>query len=230
MSTSTQPAQQTGSDTLILVDAQDNEIGACEKVDCHLGRGKLHRAFSVFLFDPAGKLLLQQRSSQKMLWGGYWANSCCSHPRLGESTDEAARRRINEELGVDCDLRYLYKFEYHAEFGDIGSEHELCYVYAGHFDGVVNPDPDEVADYRFVTPEELTAAIAADGDKYSPWLKLEWAEITQRFLADIVPALVSYVHIVRADSQRRARRDRSGKIQVTINRMIVDGSTINSAG
>ena len=173
-------------DTLILVDEQDNEIGSCEKVECHLGKGKLHRAFSVFLFDPEGKLLIQQRSPQKMLWGGYWANSCCSHPRLGESTEAAALRRIKEELGVEATLTYLYKFVYHAKFGDIGSEYENCYVYAGRFDGIVSADPEEISEFRFVTPNELTAEIEANAEKYSPWLKMEWEEITAKYLHQIL--------------------------------------------
>lgn len=174
------------SDVLILVDEQDNEIGSCEKVDAHLGLGKLHRAFSVFLFNPAGELLIQQRSSQKMLWGGYWANSCCSHPRLGEGTDEAANRRIREELGVESELTYLYKFVYHAEFGRIGSEHENCYVYAGHFDGEVHADPEEIQDWRFVTPDQLTAEITAHPEQFAPWFKLEWERIRANFLQDLI--------------------------------------------
>jgi isopentenyl-diphosphate delta-isomerase len=174
------------SDVLILVDEQDNEIGSCEKVDAHLGEGKLHRAFSVFLFNPAGELLIQQRSSQKMLWGGYWANSCCSHPRLGESTNEAANRRIREELGVESELTYLYKFVYHAEFGEIGSEHENCYVYAGHFNGEVHADPEEIQEWRFVTPAELTEQITANSDHFTPWFKLEWAEIRSKYLQQLL--------------------------------------------
>jgi len=174
------------NDMLILVDEQDNETGSCAKVDCHVGQGKLHRAFSVFLFNPAGELLIQQRSSQKMLWGGYWANSCCSHPRLGEDTQDAAHRRIKEELGVECQLTYLYKFVYHTEFGDVGSEHENCHVYAGRFDGNVHADPEEIQEWCFVTPDELTAEIASNGDRFSPWLKLEWEEIRSRFLDQIL--------------------------------------------
>jgi len=177
--------KQLQTDTLILVDEDDNEIGSCEKEAAHLGQGKLHRAFSVFLFNPEGKLLIQQRSPQKMLWGGYWANSCCSHPRLGESTEDAAYRRIQEELGVSSELRYLYKFVYHAEFGDVGSEHENCYVYAGQIDGEVNVDPDEISDWRFITPDELTAEIEANGERFSPWLKMEWAEIRANYLDEI---------------------------------------------
>jgi isopentenyl-diphosphate delta-isomerase len=174
------------SDVLILVDEQDNEIGSCEKLDAHLGQGKLHRAFSVFLFNPAGELLIQQRSSQKMLWGGYWANSCCSHPRQGESTDDAALRRIEEELGIESELTYLYKFVYHAEFGDAGSEYENCYVYAGHFDGEVHADPEEIQEWRFVTPDNLTEEISANSDRFTPWFKLEWEEIRAEFLSKIL--------------------------------------------
>jgi isopentenyl-diphosphate delta-isomerase len=181
-----QEALKLSTDTLILVDEQDNETGSCEKVDCHVGQGKLHRAFSVFLFNPEGKVLLQQRSQKKMLWGGYWANSCCSHPRLGETTDAAARRRIHEELGVDCELQYLYKFVYHAQFGGIGSEHENCWVYAGHFDGQINIDTNEIADTRFLSPDELTAELENNGDIYSPWLKLEWARIQQDYLVNLI--------------------------------------------
>lgn len=178
--------RQAAPDTLILVDESDNEIGQLGKVDCHVGDGLLHRAFSVFLFNPQGELLIQQRAAGKMLWGGYWANSCCSHPRAGEDTLAAAHRRIREELGVACELRYLYKFVYHARFGEVGSEHENCWVFAGHFDGRVTPNAAEVADWRFISPGELTQEITANGDIYTPWLKLEWEQITQRYLADLL--------------------------------------------
>jgi isopentenyl-diphosphate delta-isomerase len=179
-------AELNTPDTLILVDNNDNEVGAMEKVDCHLGDGILHRAFSVFLFNPDGELLIQQRSPQKMLWGGYWANSCCSHPRQGEDTRTAALRRIREELGVTCELRYLYKFVYQAKFGDVGSEHENCWVFTGHFDGELDINNDEISDWRFISPNELTHEIAANGEIYTPWLKLEWQRITADYLADLI--------------------------------------------
>ena len=174
------------SDVLILVDEDDNPVGTSEKYDCHTGTGKLHRAFSVFLFDPDGRLLIQQRSSNKMLWGGYWANSCCSHPRLGEDTDDAAARRVKEELGVSTELSFLYKFVYHAQFGTVGAEYENCWVYTGSFDGKVAVDPDEIAAWRFVTPDELTAEIEAESDKFSPWFKLEWERIRSDFLHRVI--------------------------------------------
>ncbi|MCC5793626.1 MAG: isopentenyl-diphosphate Delta-isomerase [Chromatiales bacterium] len=177
--------QLAASDPLILVDSQDREVGSLSKAECHEGSGVLHRAFSLFLFNPAGELLLQQRSAHKRLWGGYWANSCCSHPRLGEKVEEAAIRRVREELGVSCRPRFLYKFEYHAQFGDAGAEHELCWVYAADLDREPRPNPDEISSVRWVSPEQLTQEIAQDPGRFTPWLKLEWARISRDFLGGI---------------------------------------------
>lgn len=175
-------------DLLILVDGDDREVGTLEKVACHVGDGILHRAFSVFLFNPAGEVLVQQRAPGKMLWPGFWSNSCCSHPRPGEDTAAAAVRRVREELQIGCRLQYLYKFQYQARFGDVGSEHELCYVYAGYTGEQPVADPAEVTAFRWVSPAELTAAVAAEPGRYSPWMKLEWAEITARHLDGILAA------------------------------------------
>ena len=177
---------QHETDMLILVDEQDKQVGSLEKLDCHLGQGRLHRAFSVFLFDAGNRVLMQQRSANKMLWGGYWTNSCCSHPRLDETTQDAAHRRTKEELGVECDLQYLYKFVYHAEFGNIGSEYEHCWVFAGYFDGNLHVDPVEIAATRFLTPDELTADIEKNNNVYTPWLKLEWERIRRDYLTSLI--------------------------------------------
>jgi isopentenyl-diphosphate delta-isomerase len=174
------------TEPLILVDRDDREIGFSSKEDCHRGAGRLHRAFSIFLFDRRGRLLLQQRSGTKPLWPLHWSNSCCSHPRRGESVEAAARRRVREELELDCRPAFLYKFEYRAEFGTVGTEHELCWVYAGWISGEPEANDAEIAAWRFVTPVELTAEIAAQPDRFTPWLKLEWAEIEARHLAGIL--------------------------------------------
>jgi isopentenyl-diphosphate Delta-isomerase len=172
-------------DLLILVDGEDNAVGEMSKAECHLGNGTLHRAFSVFLFNENGDLLLQQRSKNKPLWPLIWANSCCSHPRAGEATLSAAHRRVNEELGIKTNLEYLFKFEYQAQYNEQGAEHELCWVFVGHFTGDPKVDPSEISDWRFIKPEDLAASIEANPDEYSPWLKLEWARISHDFLGKI---------------------------------------------
>ncbi len=173
-------------DQLILVDAADREIGAIAKTAGHLGAGQLHRAFSVFLFNAAGAVLIQQRAAGKMLWPGYWSNSCCSHPRPGEAVEDAARRRMHEELQVACRLRFLYKFQYQATFGTVGSENELCHVFAGFPHGDLVADPGEIAALQWISPAELTRSIATEPGRYSPWMKLEWQRITGEFLDGIL--------------------------------------------
>ena len=165
------------AESLILVDEQDNVIGYRSKAECHEGQGLLHRAFSVFLFNENGELLLQKRSAAKPLWPLFWSNSCCSHPRETETIEEAGRRRIHEELNLSCDLHFLYKFQYQAAFEDLGSEHELCYVYFGCVNGDVTAHPDEIAEWRFISPAALSTEMAANGDQFTPWLKLEWERI-----------------------------------------------------
>lgn len=167
---------------LILVDAGDRELGFLSKERCHLGSGRLHRAFSVFLFNSRGELLLQQRSAAKPLWPLHWANSCCSHPRRGESVEEAVQRRLVEELALGAEVRFLYKFEYQASYGQVGSEHELCWVFAGFTDEEPRVDASEVAAWRHIAPEALSAEIADNPDIFTPWLKLEWTEIRAHHL------------------------------------------------
>jgi isopentenyl-diphosphate delta-isomerase len=183
------------SERLILVDESDREIGFATKANAHAGKGILHRAFSLFVFNPAGELLLQQRAPGKPLWPGYWANSCCSHPRGGEDMDTATQRRLAEELGFTCPLEYLFKFQYHAEFGDTGSETELCWVYVGTSAAPVRVNDTEIAAWRYVKPEVLDREIAAAPERFTPWLKLEWQRLRGEF-ADRLP---------RAASSRRQR-------------------------
>ncbi|GMW06655.1 MAG: isopentenyl-diphosphate Delta-isomerase [Gammaproteobacteria bacterium] len=185
MSALSEPANDP-SDVLIRVDAADRDIGYASKEQCHSGAGLLHRAFSVFVFNPAGEVLLQQRSAAKPLWPLHWANSCCSHPRRGESVEAAARRRLREELALACELTFLYKFEYRASFQDVGTEHELCWVFAGLSSEIPAPNPAEIAAWRYLPPADLTAEIAARPERFTPWLLLEWAEIRARHLPGIL--------------------------------------------
>lgn len=169
------------SEELILVDEDDCEQGTLSKAACHDGDGLLHRAFSLFAFDSRGHLLLQQRSAEKRLWPLFWSNSCCSHPRSGESMQTATRRRIQQELGIGADLEFVYKFSYHARFGELGSERELCSVFLGRIDNEVQPNRNEIADVRFVSPDELSQALDEDDDSYTPWFQMEWRRLTTEF-------------------------------------------------
>src|ERR1700724_859987 len=131
------------SESLILVDEADREVGHLDKAQCHQGRGVLHRAFSLLIFNDAGELLIQQRAPSKRLWPLYWSNSCCSHPRRGESMDAATQRRLGEELGINCPLQFLFKFQYQAQFDATASEHELCSVFIGTCTAPLEVNRDE---------------------------------------------------------------------------------------
>lgn len=173
------------AEPLILVDADDREIGHASKAACHDGHGVLHRAFSLFVFNERGELLLQQRSPEKRLWPGYWSNSCCSHPRQGEAMREATQRRLQQELGFRCALRYLYKFEYQVDYGELGAEHELCSVYLGRTGAPVRANRNEVSAWRHVSPAELDREIAEHPEDFTPWLKLEWHRLRHDFSEEL---------------------------------------------
>ncbi len=160
------------------MDSDDHEIGFLAKADAHRGRGTLHRAFSLFVFNPAGELLLQQRAEGKRLWPGCWSNTCCSHPRRGEKMDNAVRRRLQEELGISAELEFLFKFRYRAQYDDQGAEHELCWVYAGQCAERPRANVHEIAAWRYVSPQALQTEIARAPETFTPWLKLAWMRIS----------------------------------------------------
>ena len=168
------------SDLLVLVDSEDNVIGLRDKLGCHIGRGVLHRAISVFLFDANGNMLLQQRHQDKLLWGGYWSNSCCTHPFHNEPSSTAAKRRVREELGLDVEVDYVYKFEYRAAWGTDYSEHELCSVFVGRVEVDPEVNPTEIQDWRWEKPETMDSRLHDEQSKFTPWLKLEWEELRKR--------------------------------------------------
>jgi isopentenyl-diphosphate delta-isomerase len=171
------PVVSSDRDALILVDRSDREIGVLDKARCHDGGGILHRAFSIFILDDRGRVLLQQRAPGKRLWPGFWSNSCCSHPRSGESLGVAIRRRLRQELGLECTLRQLFRFEYHALYGDRGAEHELCSVHAGHSDRDPQVNGNEISAWRWIEPAALDAELADWPERFTPWLHLEWHRI-----------------------------------------------------
>ena len=165
------------TDSLILVDEADREVGHMSKAQCHQGRGTLHRAFSLLIFNAAGELLLQQRAASKRLWPLYWSNSVCSHPRRSESMEAATRRRLQEELGVRCPLQFLYKFQYQAQFDASGAEHELCSVFIGRCSDAIRPDRREIQAWRWISPEAMQTELAEEAKLFTPWFRLEWARV-----------------------------------------------------
>lgn len=166
---------------LILVDESDRILGHGTKAAVHAGDGVLHRAFSIFLFNGRGEVMLQCRSDSKPLWPLFWSNACCSHPRRGETVDQAADRRLTEELGIDAPLEYVYTFRYHARYENRGSEHEVCAVYLTRCDEEVIVNDLEVSDTRWLRPDELDRALGEQPDHYTPWLHLEWKRLRTEF-------------------------------------------------
>jgi len=167
-------------DLLMVVDEHDEILGYEPKARCHQGQGLLHRAFSIFLFNDRRQLLLQQRSQYKLLWPLYWSNSVCSHPRQGESYAAATQRRLGEELGIQTEVRFAFKFCYHAAFKEIGVEHELCSVYLGEINAQrIQANAQEIAAWNFVDAPDLTAALATHPEQYTPWFKIEWQRLLQ---------------------------------------------------
>lgn len=159
-------------DQLILVDSKDNVLGYAEKEKCHHGKPILHRAFSIFLFNNKGEMLITKRSSLKKTWPGFWSNAVCSHPRKDEETHAAAVRRLEEELGITSSLAYLFKFEYSADYDGEWGEHELDWVFAGKISEEPKADRDEIEDWKFISVEQLRQDVKNRPEKYTPWFKI----------------------------------------------------------
>ena len=158
-------------DEVVLVNIHDEPIGTMEKMAAHL-TPNLHRAFSVFLFNSDHKLLLQQRAFSKYHSAGLWTNTCCSHPRPGEETQTAAKRRLFEELGLDADINLAFNFTYQASFENGLHEYEFDHVFTGKYDGPVNPNSIEVAAYRYKSLDEIKEDIIQTPQLYTEWFKI----------------------------------------------------------
>jgi isopentenyl-diphosphate delta-isomerase len=156
---------------VILVDENDNEIGLMEKMEAH-EKALLHRAFSVFVFNKKGELLLQQRALHKYHSGGLWTNTCCSHPRKGEEVIQSAHRRLMEEMGFDCELELKHKFIYKAPFTNGLTEHELDYIFTGEYEVAPNPNPDEVESYRWIEMAQLQKEIEEHPENFTVWFRI----------------------------------------------------------
>ena len=157
---------------LILVDENDNPIGLEEKIKCHLPKGKLHRAFTAFLFDKNGRLVLTRRAKEKMLWPGDWDGTVASHPRKSETYVSSGERRMPEELGIQCKLDYLFKFEYHVPYKDVGSENEICGTLVGIVDDSIQFSvvKDEIDEIRWISAEDLRYGLKDNPNAYCPWM------------------------------------------------------------
>jgi len=155
---------------VILVDENDRETGTIEKMEAHR-QGLLHRAFSVLLFNSNGEVLLQKRSSRKYHSAGLWTNTCCSHPRPGESIADAARRRLQEEMGIDASPEFAYSFIYKTELENGLIEHELDHVYIGSYEGKPHVNNQEVEDWKYESIDWLKKDIVSNPDHYTFWFK-----------------------------------------------------------
>ncbi len=159
----------TDKDSVVLVDLGDAEVGLADKLDAHR-RGLMHRAISVFIRNSRGALLLQRRADGKYHSGGLWANACCSHPWPSEAPADAARRRLAEEMGIDCALQPLFRTHYRAEVSDSLIEDEVVHVFGGRYDGPLEPDPAEVSEWRWISLPDLERDVQARPNQYAPWL------------------------------------------------------------
>jgi isopentenyl-diphosphate delta-isomerase len=162
---------------VILVDESDKPLGVMEKMEAHR-KALLHRAFSVFILNSKGEMLLQQRSVTKYHSGGLWTNACCSHPRPGEDTGQAAGRRLAEELGFTTQLEEVFDFTYKSEFENGLTEYEYDHVFVGYYDEDIHPDPAEVCAYKFLSPEAIEAGLAAHPEAYTSWFHLAFPLIS----------------------------------------------------
>jgi isopentenyl-diphosphate delta-isomerase len=156
---------------VILVDESGAPTGSAEKISAHQPPGHLHLAFSVFVFDERGRVLLQRRAVHKHHFRSRWSNTCCGHPRFGEAVAEAGRRRLHEEMGIDLDLEVVGRFTYRAEDPESGLvEHEIDDVLRGFYLGEPDPNPDEVSAWRWAEVEDIETDLADQPDEYTPWL------------------------------------------------------------
>lgn len=164
---------------VILVDENDNEMGAMEKMEAHQ-KGILHRAFSILIFNSQGNLLIQRRSNLKYHSAGLWTNTCCSHPRPGESIETAAQRRLKEEMGIDLTPTLSHKFIYTVSLENGLIENEVDYVFTGTFDGIPKINTQEVADWKFIGLTDLQLELNQKPEEFTFWFKVilsEWKKL-----------------------------------------------------
>lgn len=167
-------------ETIILVDKDDKDIGSIEKLEAHK-KGLLHRAFSVFIFNSKGQLLMQQRADGKYHSAGLWTNTCCSHPNYGETTLKAVHRRMKEEMDMVAAVEFKFKFTYKALLENNLTEHEIDHVYFGVSDDLPKINPGEVKSWKYISMEELEEELTKHPENYTAWLKICFPEVLRHF-------------------------------------------------
>jgi isopentenyl-diphosphate delta-isomerase len=166
---------------IILVDENDNAVGEAGKMQVHV-EGTLHRAFSIFIFNTTGEMLLQQRALKKYHSGGLWTNACCSHPAPGEKTIDAANRRLQEEMGFSTPMEKIFDFVYKAGFENGLTEYEFDHVFVGEYNGSINFNKAEVMDFQFKSIGLIADELKHQPDKYTAWFKLAFPKVKQWYL------------------------------------------------
>ncbi|HTB52872.1 MAG TPA: isopentenyl-diphosphate Delta-isomerase [Ferruginibacter sp.] len=161
---------------VILVNEMDEEIGAMEKIEAH-EKALLHRAFSIFIFNKKGEMLLQKRAAKKYHSAGLWTNACCSHPQPNENILAAAKKRLQEEMGFETDLTKAFSFIYNAPFDNGLTEYEYDHVFIGSYDDDIQPNPDEVSDYCYKTMADLKESIRENARSYTEWFKIAFPKL-----------------------------------------------------
>lgn len=165
---------------VVLVDANDNDIGTMEKMEAH-EKAVLHRAFSIFIFNTKGEMLIHQRAFSKYHTPGLWTNTCCSHPRLGETLQQATSRRLREEMGMEADIKKIFDFVYKADVGQGLIEHEFDHVFVGTTDVLPNINREEVETYSYIKMDDLRNDINMHPEKYTVWFKIAFDRVEEYF-------------------------------------------------
>ena len=170
------------SEEVVLINSNDEAIGTMEKIQAHR-EGLLHRAFSVLILNDIGEMLIHQRAPEKYHSGGVWSNACCGHPRPGETSQQAAERRLHEEMGFTVPLKKLYHFIYKTDLGNGLTEHEFDHVYLGVYNDIPVPNPNEVAAWRYVSIDRLQQELKMQPEQFSFWFRLIMSEFPLRYTA-----------------------------------------------
>lgn len=166
---------------VVLVDAADNAVGVMEKMEAHR-KGLLHRAISVFIFNSSGELLIHKRADGKYHSAGLWTNACCSHPRDNEHPQDAAARRLREEMGMECGLQPLFTFVYRAELDHDLTEHELDHVFIGITDAAPQPDAEEVSEWKYISMQQVREELRTAPETYTEWFRIIFPRITPEMI------------------------------------------------